>query len=115
MADTMSVKPRRLAASLACGFLALLTLALAGANPAGSDPPASPPDHSAGWQPFEVFRSPAYSDLERLGLVLSLLVAAGGLAYASVVAPQIKSAAHRTQRLREIAQAGRQGSNPYLR
>src|SRR5688500_476768 len=92
--------------------LALLTIAvgLFGLAPLGST--AS----GASWTPFSFLTDETtFGWVEKLGLFASLAVAIAALVYAWVLARKVYSADQGTSRMREIAQAVREGSNAYLR
>ena len=83
---------------------------------------AQPSDGAAaahvGFKPFGMFFDPAvaarYSTAEKVSLLAVLAVALVGLAYALLLARQVKNADRGTERMQAIAAAVREGADSYL-
>jgi len=76
---------------------------------------AAAPEVSAGVPWFEPFRSADYSSYERAALIVILVIAVIGLLYAVMLVGQVKKADEGTQRMKDIADAVREGANAYLK
>ncbi len=66
------------------------------------------------WSPFNLFTDPAFSVGERFALVLNILVACSGLAYAFWLTKFVLGAESGTKAMQEIAKAVREGADAYL-
>ena len=102
---------RGLAIVAACFAIALAWRAIAATEPAAFS--GAEDSKRVNW--FEPFRSPDYGSAERIGLVVVLCIALGGLYYALTLAKQVESADKGTPRMQEVAAAVREGANAYLR
>ncbi len=104
--------PRRRAARSPwlLAVLCAAPLGLLGAGPSGPTLLAA-----SGWEPFKFLTSDAYGYGEKLGLLGSLLIAVGGIAYAAFLMKQVYAADTGTAPMRAVALAVRQGANAYLR
>jgi K(+)-stimulated pyrophosphate-energized sodium pump len=67
------------------------------------------------WQPFSFLTDPYYDWVERILLVLNVVVALGGLAYAWMLVKEVRSADIGNERMQFIAKAVREGAGAYLR
>jgi K(+)-stimulated pyrophosphate-energized sodium pump len=78
---------------------------------------AGPESASAGhqWQPFEFLTSPTYGLPEKVGLIVSLLIALCGIGYAFWLAKQVYAAGTGTTAMQAVALAVRQGADAYLK
>jgi K(+)-stimulated pyrophosphate-energized sodium pump len=94
--------------------MALLAVVFMGAGPAA---PAGGPAGTAifGWQPFGFLLSSHYGWMEQGGLLVCLVIAILGLAYASRLMKEVYAADTGTASMQEIAKAVREGANAYLR
>jgi len=63
---------------------------------------------------FEPLFSSKYAWYERIALIMNVVIAAAGLAYALMLVKQVKEADQGTKKMQEIAQAVREGANAYL-
>ena len=63
---------------------------------------------------FEPLVSSKYAWYERVALLMNVVIASAGLAYAGMLVKQVKTADQGTKRMQEIAQAVREGANAYL-
>jgi len=97
---------------LAAGFLAAALagplLGQSGAT-AATDGPAG---HA--FRLFGLFSDPRYSQLEIFALLIVLVIALAGLAYALLLMKQVNAADQGTPRMQAIAAAVREGANAYL-
>jgi K(+)-stimulated pyrophosphate-energized sodium pump len=112
-----SKSPSRRASALRRAAAPLLTLALLCAG-ALFAPPAARASSAPGVEPFRffsLFSDPRFSALERGCLLAVLGIAVAGLVYAVVLARQVMAADVGTQRMQDVANAVREGSNAYLR
>lgn len=74
------------------------------------------PDPPAGWTPFGILTdNVTFGTFEKIGLACTLCVSLLALFYAYLLAKRVIAADRGTQRMREIAQAIRDGSDAYLR
>jgi K(+)-stimulated pyrophosphate-energized sodium pump len=75
-------------------------------------------EHKFQWfSPFTANREngkPVFNEVERGSLVVVLLIAVAGLAYAGMLAKQVRRADTGTAKMQEIASAVREGANAYL-
>jgi K(+)-stimulated pyrophosphate-energized sodium pump len=102
------VAPVALAAALALS-------APAGAQQASAANPAAAPAAAAeAFHYFGPFHEASYGTGERIALVVVLLVAVAGLAYAGMLVGQVIGADQGTPKMQEVAAAIRQGANAYL-
>ncbi len=111
--------PTSLLALLAFGCLTAMAWAQAAAPPAepNANKTKSAAAAPAGESAFELFaplRSDKFNTMEKLALVLNVVVALGGLAYALMLVSQVRNAPDGTTRMQEIARAVREGANAYL-
>src|SRR5262249_22365008 len=67
------------------------------------------------WRPFSFMTDPTYNTGERIALILNVVIAFAGLAYALSLVRQVYGADTGTSRMQEIATAVREGANAYLR
>ncbi|VTR98795.1 proton/sodium-translocating pyrophosphatase [Tuwongella immobilis] len=67
------------------------------------------------WQPFQLLSGHETNLLEKVGLIVTLLIAIGGLVYARILAKLVSGAGTGTSTMQMIAQAVREGANAYLR
>ncbi len=92
--------------------IAAIALILIGAMPLGNSQVLS----ASGWSPFSFLTdSSTFSATEKIGLIVSLIVALVALGYAWVLGKRVFAAEQGSTRMQEIAQAVRDGSNAYLR
>jgi K(+)-stimulated pyrophosphate-energized sodium pump len=70
---------------------------------------------SEGFQYFSFLTDPKFSSGERTALWVVLFVAFAGLAYAAMLVKQVMAAPQGTQRMKDIAQAIREGADAYLK
>ena len=97
-----------MAAVLLAGLAA--TPAFAAAAPSVESAAAS--THHVEW--FEPFTSSKFSTMEKIGLIVVLLIAVIGLAYALMLRKQVLAAPTGTKKMQEIAAAVREGADAYL-
>jgi K(+)-stimulated pyrophosphate-energized sodium pump len=74
--------------------------------------------HGSGEHEFKAFNfwsDPVYSPLERFALILNVVVALAGLGYAWMLVKEVYGADTGTSRMKEIAQAVREGADAYLK
>jgi len=109
MAAKRSPYLRRLSNRWLFLMLAFMAVGLMGQAPAGSSAPVS------GWQPFSFMTDPSYDFWERFALIANVVVALCGLAYAALLMKQVYGAEEGTSRMKEIAQAVREGADAYLK
>jgi K(+)-stimulated pyrophosphate-energized sodium pump len=67
------------------------------------------------WHAFSFLTDPAYSVGEKIALIMNVVVALAGLAYAFSLIRQVYGADTGTARMQEIARAVREGADAYLR
>lgn len=67
-----------------------------------------------GWSPFNLFSDPAFTVGERFALVLNIVVACSGLAYAFWLTKFVIGTDSGTKAMQEIAKAIREGADAYL-
>ncbi len=70
--------------------------------------------HGHSFKYFGLFTDPRYSQLEICSLLIVLAIAFAGLAYAYMLARQVKAADAGTPRMQAIADAVREGANAYM-
>jgi K(+)-stimulated pyrophosphate-energized sodium pump len=102
------LSPRRSKLPWKLALLAALPIGLLGAGPAGGGALFA-------WQPFGFLTESRYGVLEKGGLIAALVIALAGLVYAFRMRQQVLAADTGTERMREIADAVREGANAYLR
>jgi K(+)-stimulated pyrophosphate-energized sodium pump len=90
-------------------MLAFLVIGLMGATGSGGTAGAH------GWQPFSFLSDPTYSFWEQVALVLNVVIALFGLAYAGWLIREVYAADTGTARMQEIARAVREGALAYLK
>ena len=89
----------------------MIALAVVALAICGNDPTTSAAQH---WQPFQFLISPHYGLMEKGGLLVSLLIAIGGLIYAFQLAKQVYSAESGNSAMKAVALAVREGADAYL-
>src|SRR4051794_6610921 len=81
----------------------------------GAAPAAPPAEASAVEKPLELFAPlTEYALPERIGLILTLLIAVAGLGYAGMLVGQVVGADQGTAKMRDVADAVREGAWAYL-
>src|SRR5262245_61939213 len=93
-------------------FLAIGAMGASGFGPLL--PLAQSPSASAEWRPFSFMTDPSYSVGEQIALLLNVVVALAGLAYALSLIKQVYGAETGTPRMQEITKAVREGADAYL-
>src|SRR5688572_18565916 len=98
-------------------FLTMLVWRPGFAQPAGTtggqaSPVTAAEEHS--FRPFGLFKDPNYTTFEKGALIVVLITAFAGLAYAGMLVGQVTRADSGTPRMQEIARAVREGANAYL-
>jgi len=86
---------------------AVATLGLFGAAPAGET-------KGYEWEPFGFLLSSQYDAAEKIGLIVSLVIAIVGLVYAFRLMKQVYAAPTGTSAMQAVAKAVRDGANAYL-
>ena len=83
------------------------------ADGAGETPTAAAAQHTGItlWQPLV---DPRFVTWEKIALIANVVIALAGLAYALMLVGEVKKADQGTDRMKEIAQAVREGANAYL-
>ncbi len=101
-----------LAAFFASAALVLPAFGQAADAPVAETSAGEAPEHHFEW--FAPMTSDDYDYFERGALILVLLTAIAGLAYALMLVKQVREADQGTPRMQEIAAAVREGANAYL-
>lgn len=91
-------------------MLAFAVVGLMGADGTGTAPAAG-----SQWESFSFMSDPTYSWGERIALIMNVVVALGGLAYAGYLIKEVYQADTGTDRMKEIARAVREGAMAYLK
>jgi K(+)-stimulated pyrophosphate-energized sodium pump len=90
-------------------MLAFMVVGIMGANGVGASAPST---HD--WVPFGFMSDPTYSIGERIALIMNVVIAIAGLVYAYMLVQEVYGADTGTSRMKEIAQAIREGADAYL-
>jgi K(+)-stimulated pyrophosphate-energized sodium pump len=91
-------------------MVAFLAVGLMGAN--GVPTPSA--GEAGEWHPFS-FLGAEYNAFEKIALILNVVIALAGLAYAAMLVKEVYSADTGTDSMQEIARAVREGADAYLR
>jgi K(+)-stimulated pyrophosphate-energized sodium pump len=111
--QALFVAPAALAVALAVSGRAAAQQAAAPAQAETAPAPAAAVE-SESFHYFGPFNDPSYNSTERVALVVVLMVAVAGLAYAGMLVGQVIGADQGTPKMQEVAAAIRQGANAYL-
>jgi K(+)-stimulated pyrophosphate-energized sodium pump len=92
-------------------MVAFLVVGLMGAQETAGPAPSA--GHA--WEPWSFLKDDTYSTMERFALIMNVVIALAGLAYAGLLINQVYGADIGTKRMQEIAQAVREGAYAYLK
>ena len=94
-------------------MIAFLVVGIMGARSSGAAS-ATHADETHVFRPFAFWSDPVYTPPEKFALILNVIVAIAGLVYAWMLVKEVYGADTGTSRMKEIAQAVREGADAYL-